>query len=104
MDGRGWHVETEALETGANGVSRSVHDQESFELRGLCGGTELYGHAGVHDALADFCVRWSDGLDLLTEDAREISGTLTRVAQAYRDADEEAARALPDPALDAVDD
>jgi hypothetical protein len=42
----------------------------------------------------DFCVRWSDGLDTLTEDAEAISDVLTKVAQAYRTNDDAAAQTL----------
>lgn len=97
-------MDVSALEVAARGVTQSMRDQDGFELRGLCGEPELYGHTGVHDTLMEFCVRWSDGLDLLT-DAEEIGNTLARVAEAYRGTDEDAARSLPaDPGVAAVDD
>lgn len=61
-----------------------MQDQDNFALRGLCGDAALYGHAPLHDALMDFCVRWSDGLDVLTDDAGQIGDALTRVSNAYR--------------------
>ncbi|MGW4489018.1 hypothetical protein ACWEOE_34935 [Amycolatopsis sp. NPDC004368] len=95
----------EKLDEAATGIRQSVDDQENFELRGLCGDSGLYGHSGVHDALMDFCVRWSDGLDTLTDDAGAIADTLSRATQAYRAIDDAATRSLTtDPGQGAVDD
>lgn len=52
----------------------------------------------------DFCVRWSDGLDTLTEDAGAIGDTLSKVACAYRALDTATAQSLSgDPGVGAVD-
>lgn len=51
---------------------------------GGCAETDLYGHSAVHDALMDFCVRWSDGLDTITNDAGAIADALSRSTEAYR--------------------
>lgn len=105
MPGDGFHVDVEDLTQAARGITRSVQGQDGFELRGLCGEPSLYGHPGVHDALMEFCVRWSEGLDVLTDDAGEISDTLKRAAEAYRTADDAARQAMThDPAVDAVED
>ncbi|WP_245617364.1 hypothetical protein [Amycolatopsis taiwanensis] len=105
MDGPGWHADVDKIDEAANGIQQSVQDQDNFELRGLCGEPELYGHTPLHDALMDFSVRWSDGLDTLTGDAREIGDALSRVSKAYRAVNEATARSLPtDPGLGAVDD
>jgi len=98
-------VDVDAIDNAAVGITQSVQDQESFELRGLCGDTELYGHVALHDALMDYCLRWSDGLDVLTEDASAIGQALSQVAQAYRTVDESAARSMTsDPGVAAVED
>ncbi|WP_116201538.1 hypothetical protein [Amycolatopsis circi] len=103
MDGPGFHVDVDKLEEAATGIRESVDGQRNFELRGLCGDTDLYGHAGVHDALMDLCVRWSDGLDTLTDDAGAIADTLARAAVAYRLGDGAAARTFTaDPGEEAV--
>jgi hypothetical protein len=73
-----------------------VTDQSSFELRDLCGDTSLYGHDGIHSSLMNFCVRWSDGLDILTDDAAAIGDVLTKAAAAYRATDSAAAGSLGD--------
>lgn len=105
LDGPGFHVDLDKVDEAARGIHDSVKDQDSFELRGLCGDAELYGHSGVHDALMDFCVRWSDGLDTLTKDAGTIGDAPSKVSQAYRAVDDASARSLPnDPGLGAVDD
>jgi hypothetical protein len=104
LDGPGFHVDVAALDAASTGISQTTHDQETFALRGLCGDTALYGHDGVHGALANFCARWSDGLTTLTTDAGVIADTLTRAADAYRGIDEAAVHTLTtDPALGAVD-
>jgi len=104
LDGQGWRVDVDKIDEAANGIHDSVQDQDNFELRGLCGDPELYGNSGVHDSLMDFCVRWSGGLDTLTEDAGKIGDALSRVSRAYRAVDDAAAQAMPtDPGTGAVD-
>lgn len=104
MDGPGFHVEIDRVREAATGITRSVQDQDNATLGDLCGGSEMYGHAGLRDALADFCGRWSDGLDILTEDAGAIGDSLSRVAQAYQAVDEAAAGSFSgDPGEGAVD-
>ncbi|MEV6872556.1 hypothetical protein [Amycolatopsis sp. NPDC051128] len=105
MDGPGFHVDVGKVEEAANGIKRSVTDQSSFELRDLCGDTGLYGHDRIHNALMNFCVRWSDGLDTLTDDAEAIGDVLAKAAAAYRTADSVAAGSLTtDPGQGPVDD
>jgi hypothetical protein len=105
MDGPGFHVDVDKLDEAATGIRQSVDDQANFELRGLCGDSSLYGHSSVHDALMDFCVRWSDGLDTLTDDASAIADTLSRASQAYRTIDAAATHSLTtDPGEGTVND
>ena len=104
MDGPQFHVDIPKVEEAANGIAESVADQHDFRLKRLPGPAEMYGDADLHDALTDYCDRWSDGLDILTEDARAISDALTRVARAYRATDEAAAKRMAtDPAASVVD-
>lgn len=104
MDGPAFHVDVDRVDEAATGIKQSVDDQDNFELRGLCGDSELYGHARVHDALMDFCVRWSDGLDTLTDDAGAIGDALARATQAYRGIDQATIKTLTsDPGVQAVD-
>jgi hypothetical protein len=104
MDGAQFHVDVPKLEEAANGIAESVADQHDFPLKRLPGPGEMYGDAGLHDALTDYCDRWSEGIDILTEDARAISDALGRVARAYRATDEAAARRMAtDPAAGVVD-
>jgi hypothetical protein len=105
VDGPGFHVNVDKVAKAGSGISQAVKDQDNFELRGLCGDSDLYGHQGLHDALMDFCVRWSDGLDVLTDDAGAIGDALTKAADAYRGIDDATARTLGgDPGQGAVDD
>ncbi len=84
MDGPGFHVEIDVLESASKSMGEIVHDQDSFELRGLCGDPPLYGHDGVHGALAELCGRWSVGLDALSDRAGDLGDLLGEAAKAYR--------------------
>ncbi|MEU3623492.1 hypothetical protein BS329_27640 [Amycolatopsis coloradensis] len=103
MDGPGFHVEIEVLEGASKSMGEIVHDQDSFELRGLCGDNQMYGHSGVHDALAEFCGRWSVGLDALSDRARNLGDLLGKAAKAYREVENTNLDALKvDPGLDPI--
>jgi hypothetical protein len=41
LDGPEFHVEIDALDSAARGITQSVHDQDTFELSGLCGDVTL---------------------------------------------------------------
>ncbi len=43
MDGPGFHVDVKVLASASKSMGDIVHDQDSFELRGLCGEPGLYG-------------------------------------------------------------
>jgi hypothetical protein len=103
VDGPGFHVDIDVLESASKNMSAVVHDQDSFELRGLCGEPGLYGHNGVHNALAELCGRWSVGLDALTDRANDLGGLLGKAAAAYRAVEHENTSTLKsDPGSDAV--
>lgn len=44
LDGPGFHVDVDEIDEAADGIHESVQDQDDFQLRDLCGDTELYGH------------------------------------------------------------
>ena len=99
MDGPGFHVDVDVLAS----ASKSMDDVVRFELRELCGEPGLYGHNGVHDALAELCGRWSVGLDALADRASDLGDLLGKAAEAYRAAEESNTSALKsDPGWDAV--
>lgn len=64
----------------------SMSDCES--LTELVGEAAAYGDDEVYGAFADFCSRWSDGLDVLTKDAGTIADSLDATVATYRTADE----------------
>ncbi|WP_246258234.1 hypothetical protein [Amycolatopsis anabasis] len=104
LDGPGFHVEIEVLETASKNMSDIARDQDSFELRELCGDPALYGHDGVHAALAEFCGGWSVGLDALSDRAQRMGDSLGAAAKAYREAERTRKDALTtDPGVEAVD-
>ncbi|WP_239117453.1 hypothetical protein [Paractinoplanes ferrugineus] len=93
------------LEAAATAISASVSDQRGTRLDQVDGAADTYGHDGVHQALEGFCGRWNAGFDLLLDDAEAISGLLSAVARAYREADAASAgRLTADPARPVVDD
>jgi hypothetical protein len=103
VDGPGFHVEVDVLESASTSMGEIVHDENSFQLRGLCGEPPLYGHDGVHGALAEFCGRWSVGLDALADRAGDLGDLLGKAAKAYRAAEHSNIAALKDdPGRDAV--
>jgi hypothetical protein len=104
MDGPGFHVDVTKVTEAAKGIADTIGDQDRFELRELPGRSVQYGDDDLHDSLAEYCDRWSEGLDILTKDAKTISESLFRVAQAYQVSDQgAAARLTSDPATGAVD-
>ena len=104
MDGPGFHVDVAKVTEAAKRIADSIVDQHQFELRKLPGHAGQYGDDDLHDALAEYCNRWNDGLDILLKDAKAINETLFRVAQAYQASDQGAAtRLTSDPATGAVD-
>jgi uncharacterized protein YukE len=105
MDGPGFHVDVPVLDEAARGLVESVDDQSRSRLADVPGGAGAYGDGDLHAAFTDFCDRWSDGLDILVEDARAIGDGLRRAADAYRATDAAAAARLSgDPAAAVIDD
>ena len=101
MDGAGFHVDLARLDEAAAGITASILDQVRHGLGEL---PDVDGAAEVREAFRDFCGRWRDGTDVLTEDAARIAETLRQAAAIYRATDEASAGALAsDPALAAVD-
>jgi hypothetical protein len=104
MDGPGFHVDVATLDEASAGIAETIDNQKRLELSKLPGPAEMYGDDDLHDALKDYCHRWDDGFDILTDDANKIGDSLKRVAQAYRSVDQAAAQRLTsDPATGAVD-
>jgi hypothetical protein len=105
MDGPGFHVEIGTLKSAAAGIEESVADQKKAALSHLDRAQGVYGHDRLHTSMENFCDRWSDGIDILTEDAKAIGDILDKVAEAYRTADQAAAGGLTtDPGRPVVDD
>jgi hypothetical protein len=104
MDGPGFHVEVGTLESASAGIEESVADQKGSALSHLDRAEMVYGHDRLHKSMENFCDRWSDGIDILTKDAKAIGDVLAKVAQAYRAADQAAAGRLTiDPGQQVVD-
>jgi hypothetical protein len=103
MDGPGFHVDIATLDEASAGIAETMGNQKRLELGKLPGPPVMYGDDDLHDALKDYCHRWDDGFDILTDDAGKIADSLKRVAQAYRSVDQAAAQRLTsDPGTGAV--
>lgn len=103
MDGNGFHVEIELLETASRNMDELVAGQDNSELSELPGDSQSYGHSDLFAALTEFCDRWSVGLDALCDRATEMGYSLGEAAKAYREADQAGADALSvDPGIDVV--
>lgn len=104
MDGPGFHVDVDVLDTAAKSMHDIVADQDNSELRRLCGGPEMYGYDAVYAEFSGFCQAWSVGLDALCDRAQWMGDELGNCARTYRDVDQAAAQKLTDdPALQIVD-
>jgi hypothetical protein len=104
MDGPGFHVEIDTLESASAGIEESVADQKGLALSHLDGAESVYGHDRLHKSMENFCARWSDGIDILTNDAKAIGDVLGKVALAYQAADQAATgRLTTDPGKQVVD-
>lgn len=104
MDGPGFHVEIGVSKSASAGIEDSVADQKGSALSHLDQAESVYGHARLHKSMEDFCDRWSDGIDILTRDAKAIGDVLDKVASGYQAADDAAAsRLTTDPGKPVVD-
>jgi hypothetical protein len=104
MDGPGFHVEIGTLKSASAGIEESVADQKGSALSHLDRAESVYGHDRLHESIENFCDRWSDGIDILTKDAKVIGELLGKVADAYEAADQAAAgRLTTDPGKPVVD-
>lgn len=104
VDGPGFHVEIGTLESASVGIEESVADQKGSALSHLDRAESVYGHGGLHESMENFCDRWSEGIDILTKDAKAIGNMLGKVAEAYRAADQAASgRLTTDPGKPVVD-
>ncbi|GAA4849972.1 hypothetical protein GCM10025787_36160 [Saccharopolyspora rosea] len=92
------------LEEAAGKIRAAVRDQDGRELSSVPGEAREYGNEELQAALSAFCTRWSETLDELVENGREIADALAASASSYRRADAAAASALDqDPAVEAAD-
>jgi hypothetical protein len=86
--GEGFSVDTATLTDTAAAVRLVADTQREHRLSELVGERASYGDDELQGAFAQFCSRWSDGLDVLTQDAATISDTLDSTVATYRMADE----------------
>jgi hypothetical protein len=102
VDGPGFHVDVSVLDEVAKGVRESVADQTATALNDVIEATAC-GHTRLDAAIANFCVRWNGGIDVLTVDASAIADGLGHAASLYRQVDAALAGALiGDPGVQAI--
>lgn len=105
MDGPGFHVDVEILETAARAMGEIAADQNASELAELCDGdAQAIGSDVMCEALVSFCETISQGIDYLVDKAEDTGEGLREAARTYREADHAAMQHLGgDPAAAAVD-
>lgn len=86
--GAGYAMDAVTLTETAATVRAVSQTQHGNPLAGLAGDSVAYGDDEVHAAFAQFCSRWSDGVDVLTRDAATIADTLDSAVSTYRAAEE----------------
>jgi hypothetical protein len=105
LDGRGFHVDIEVLETAAKAMREIAADQNASELSELCDGdAQTIGNDTMYEALVAFCEQMSAGVDYLVDKAEDTGEGLREAARTYREADQAAVEHLAgDPAAAAMD-
>lgn len=105
MDGHGFRVDIDVLETAARAIGEIAADQNASELAELCDGdAQTIGNDVMNEALVSFCEQASKGIDYLMTKAENIGEGLRQAAQTYREADSAAMEHLAgDPAAAAMD-
>lgn len=94
VSGQGYQVDVDVLDGAARSMRELAADQDQFELRGLCGEPEVYGHQGLHDGLADACDKLSNTLDNLASTVEDLAGGLEKSAALYRESEQANAQKL----------
>lgn len=105
MDGPGFHVDVDILETAARAMQKIAADQKAAELAELCDGdAQTVGDDALCDALVAFCEKASAGIDYLVDKADDTGEGVREAAQTYRETDRAAMGHLAgDPAAAAMD-
>ncbi|MBQ0928700.1 hypothetical protein [Saccharopolyspora endophytica] len=105
LDGPGFHVDVEILETAARAMGEIAADQNASELAELCdGNAQTIGSDVMCEALVSFCETMSEGIDYLVDKAEDTGEGLSEAARTYREADHAAMQHLGgDPAAAAMD-
>jgi hypothetical protein len=94
----GLSVDRSALRDTAQGIDHTIgalkglgFDEEAGVGRGFSGlalsGSQM-GHAGVQQALSDFCNRWSWGMRSLVQDGNQFASRLGITAGVYADTED----------------
>ena len=86
----GFRVDLAALKNAADGVSGTLEQVNRRKVSDIDCDPQAFGHDRLAETVADFCDRWSQGVEHLATDAREISGQLTDCVASYEAADQEA--------------
>lgn len=105
VDGPGFHVDVEVLETAARAMGEIASDQNASELAELCDGdAQAIGSDVMCEALVSFCETMSQSIDYLVDKAEDTGEGLREAAQTYREVDRAAMQQLGgDPAAAAMD-
>lgn len=86
----GFRVDLAALQDAADGVGGTLDEVARHKVSDIDCDPSAVGHDRLGATVADFCDRWSRGVDNLAEDGRQVAGRLTDCVNAYQAMDQEA--------------
>lgn len=83
----GFHVDLAALKGAAEGINGVLDQVSRRKVSDIDCAPEAVGHGRLSEVVADFCDRWSIGVENLAKDAQEVSGRLTECVKSYEEVD-----------------
>jgi hypothetical protein len=87
----GFEVDLSALRQVARGMSDTVSGFGGQRVRDGMPAAEALAHDGLAAALGDFAERWERGIDVLRADGEQFGTRIADTADAYEQADHQAA-------------
>lgn len=78
-----YYVDVAAVNAAVAGIRETADAVSVTRVRQLAAPAQAYGHPGLAQAVADFCVRWDAGVEHLRTDVKEIVTRLHEGAAGY---------------------
>lgn len=87
----GFYVDLTALRSAAQGITDTMDAMATTRVKDLEPSGSVIGHAGLHDTLGQFCLRWDIGVENLEKDVDTVVAQLAQCLIAYAGTDQAAA-------------